>query len=66
MRLKRPRTSPRSLRFTCVAVRAIGFQRCLGERSSYGSSTPFSHGFGAEPTNEFSMLSVWPPEVEKK
>ena len=66
MRLNFPCTRPRSFALTCFVVSVIGFQRCFGERSSYGSSTPFSHGFGAEPTNEFSMLSVWPPEVEKK
>src|ERR671922_650752 len=66
MRRNLPRTSPRSFLFTCAVVSVIGFQRCLGDRSSYGSSTPFSHGFGADPTNEFSMLSVWPPDVEKK
>src|SRR5215218_8005452 len=63
---KRPLTRPRSLRAACVVVSVCGFQRWRGARSSYGSSTPFSHGFGAEPTNEFSTFSVWPPEVEKK
>src|SRR3954466_11998351 len=66
MPLKRPLTSPRSFLAACVVVSVCGFQRWRGARSSYGSSTPFSHGFGAEPTNEFSMFSVLPPEVEKK
>src|SRR4051794_36637676 len=63
---KRPLTSPRSLAPACVVVSVCGVQRWRGARSSYGSSTPFSHGFGAEPTNEFSTFSVLPPDVEKK
>src|SRR4051794_32316540 len=66
MRRKRPRTRPCSLALTWDIVSVAGFQRWRGERSSYGSSTPLSQGFGAEPTNEFSTLSVCPPEVEKK
>jgi hypothetical protein len=65
MPLKRPLTRPRSFAPACAAVSVTGFQRWRGARLSYGSSTPFSHGFGAEPTKEFSTFSVWPPEVEK-
>src|SRR3954447_2631676 len=64
--LKRPFTSPRSLACACEIDSVCGFQRWRGARSSYGSSTPLSHGFGAEPTNEFSTFSVLPPDVEKK
>ena len=66
MPLNFPCTRPRSFACTCAVVSVIGFQRWRGARSSYGSSTPFSHGCGVEPTNEFSMFSVSPPEVEKK
>src|SRR3954452_18176801 len=66
MRLNLPCTRPRSFACTCAGVSVIGFQRWRGAKLSYGSSTPFSHGSAPQPTNEFSMFSVLPPEVEKK
>ena len=66
MPLKRPLTSPES--FACAVQRdsRIGPQRCLGDTSSYGSSTLLSHGSGPSPRLVFSTSSVRPPEVEKK
>ena len=66
MPLKRPLTRPLSLAPAVARVILIGPQRCLGETSSYGSATDFSHGFGPAPTFVFSTFSVRPPEVEKK